>query len=188
MLVESKNKNFLFPMPVVVIATYNEDNSVDAMTAAWVTMEDYDCVLIELDASHKSSENIEKRGFFTLSYCDVEHVKECDYLGIVSYYDDKDKFKKSKFTTIKSQCVDAPIIEQLPITLECEVKRIDKTDNDFAIYAKIKSIKVKEELLDEKGHLLLDKCHLITYNSSDKSYREISSKIADGFKVGLELK
>lgn len=188
MKIESKNKNLLFPMPVLVVATYNEDNSVDAMTVAWATMEDYDCVLIELDASHKSSENIEKRGAFTLSYGDVKHVKECDYLGIVSYFDDKDKFKKSKLTPVKSTLVDAPIIDELEITLECKVKRIDKTDGDFAVYGKIVSIKVNEELLDEKGKIDLDKCHLITYNSYDKSYREISSKIADGFKIGLELK
>lgn len=187
MRIESKKTNLLFPMPVCIIATYNDDDSADIMNAAWVTMEDNDVILIELARDHQTSSNILKRKAFTLSFGIKKYVKECDYVGLVSYKDDKGKIKKSNFTLHKSEIVNAPIINELPVSLECQVIRIDETNNDFAVYGKIVRREVDENYLTN-GQIDFDKCEFITYNSIDHSYRVVSSLCANAFNAGLELK
>ena len=86
------------------------------------------------------------------------------------------------------EAVDAPIINELPVTLECELVRIDETNGDFAIYGKVKSVSVRDDVLNEKNQLDLEKCQFITYNSCDNSYRLVSTKVADAFRAGLKLR
>ena len=100
-------KPYVFPMPVLIIGSYSEVGTPDAMNAAWGTICDFDGIALYLSPSHKTVKNIKK------------HVAQCDYVGIVSANDDKDKMKKSGFVLGKSNRVDAPVIEDLPLTLEC---------------------------------------------------------------------
>ena len=183
-----KANNMLFPMPVLLIATYNQDNSVNVMNAAWGTMEDMDVILIELTHDHKTSLNIKEKKAFTVAFADKDNVVPADYVGIVSGNKEEKKFEKTGWTTIQSEAVDAPIINELPVTLECELVRIDETNGDFAIYGKIKSVSVRDDVLNEKNQLDLEKCQFITYNSGDNSYRLVSTKVADAFRVGLKLR
>lgn len=155
-----------FPMPVLIISTYNEDGNVDCMNAAWGTMEDSDVVLLELTKDHKTSENILRNKSFCVSYCDVKNVEAGDYVGIVSHKDDKEKFDKTGWKATKSEFVFAPVIEDLPITMECELERIST----------------------ENGKVDYSKAQLITYNSIDQSYHVIGSFVAKAFSVGLKRK
>ncbi len=177
-----------FPMPVLIISTYNEDNSVDCMTAAWGTMEDSDVILLELTKDHKTSENILRNKAFCVSYCDSKNVEAGDYVGIVSYKDDKEKFDKTGWKATKSEFVFAPVIEDLPITMECELERIATENGDFEVYGKIKNISVKEDLIDDNGKIDYSKANLITYNSIDSSYHVIGDLVAKAFNVGLKRK
>ena len=183
-----KTTEAIFPMPVLLVATYNEDGTVDVMNAAWGTMEDMDVILIELTSDHKTSLNIKKNKAFTVAFADVKNVEPADYVGVVSGNKVEDKFAKTGWTATKSEAVNAPIINELPVTLECELVRIDTTNGDFAVYGKIKSVSVRDDVLNEKDQLDLEKCQFISYNSADHSYRLVDSKVADAFKVGLKLR
>jgi flavin reductase (DIM6/NTAB) family NADH-FMN oxidoreductase RutF len=110
----------IFPMPVLMIATYNEDGSVNVMNAAWGTMQERDTVVLNLTESHKTVKNIKARKAFTVSIADVDHLKEADYFGVVSGNNKPDKFAGSGLTATKAECVDAPVINEFPLCLECE--------------------------------------------------------------------
>ena len=188
MRIKETNKNLLFPMPVLLIATYNEEGTVNVMNAAWGTMVDSDLILLELTKDHKTSENILREKAFTISYATIDHIKEADYFGIVSGNEVKDKFLKSGLTSKESTVVHAPIIQEYPVCLECSLYKVVETEDEFAIYGKISSIDVDDKYLDEKGRLDFDKCGFVTYNSFDQSYRVVGKKASSAFKIGLELK
>ena len=110
----------IFPMPVLMIATYNEDGSVNVMNAAWGTMQERDHVALNLTETHKTVKNIKARGAFTVSIADAAHVLEADYLGVVSGNNVTNKFENSGLTASKAEMVDAPVKNELPLCLECE--------------------------------------------------------------------
>ena len=110
----------IFPMPVLMVATYNEDGSVNVMNAAWGTMQQRDTVALNLTETHKTVKNIKARGAFTVSIADAAHVAEADYFGVVSGNNVTNKFEHSGLTASKSEVVDAPIINEFPLCLECE--------------------------------------------------------------------
>lgn len=128
-----KNTEAIFPMPVLMIATYNEDGSVDVMNAAWGMMLDRDKIALNLTETHKTVKNIKERKSFTVSIADANHVKEADYFGIVSANIDKDKFQKSGLTAVKSKVVNAPIINEFPITMECEYIEYQDDENGCGV-------------------------------------------------------
>ncbi len=180
--------NMLFPMPVLIIGTYNNNGSVNVMNAAWGTMEDMDVILIQLTSDHKTSINIKKNKAFTVAFADAKNVEPADYVGIVSGNKVDDKFAKTGWTVTKSDAVNAPIINELPVTLECELVRVDTTNGDFAVYGKIKSVSVRDDVLNDKNQLDPDKCQFLSYISADHSYRLVSTKVADAFKIGQKLR
>lgn len=115
-------KPYTYPQPVLMIATYGEDGKPDVMNAAWGGISDDKEISICVSENHKTTENILKKGAFTVSMADVEHMTACDYVGIVSGNKEPDKFVKAGFTAEKSEKVDAPIIKELPICIECKLK------------------------------------------------------------------
>lgn len=183
-----KPNSMLFPMPVLIISTYNEDSSVDCMNAAWGTMEDEDVILLELTKDHKTSENILREKAFCVSVCDKKNVVASDFVGVVSNKTDKNKFEKTGWTAKRSENVFAPIIEELPLCLECKLDHILKENGEFAVYGKIISISVKEEILDEKGKIDPKKAEFITFLPFDHSYHIISEKVGNAFLDGLKLR
>ncbi len=180
-------KNLLFPMPVLLISTYNEDGSVDTMNAAWGTLEDTNVILLELTKDHKTSENILREKCFTVAFATKNHIKEADYFGLVSENDVKDKFERSGLHVHEERTLHAPIIDEYPVSLLCMLERIDETNSDFVVYGKIVSISVDDDYLDEKGNLDIDKCEFVSYNSADHSYRLIGRKVASAFSIGKEI-
>ncbi len=183
-----KNHNYLFPMPVLIISTYNEDGSVDCMNAAWGTMEDSDVIEIQLTEGHMTSKNILRNKAFTIAPLDKKNVIPGDFVGIVSANDDKDKFNKTLWHTSKASMVNAPTIEDFPLSLECELIRVSHENGDFEVFGKIKNISVREDVLDENGHLSIDKCEFVTFCSADNTYRLVGERVASAFQAGLKLK
>ena len=110
----------IFPMPVLLIATYNEDGTVNVMNAAWGTMQERDTVVLNLSEGHKTVENLKARGAFTVSIADAAHMVEADYFGLVSGHQVPDKLGKAGLTATKAEMVDAPVINELPLCMECE--------------------------------------------------------------------
>ena len=120
----------IFPMPVLMVATYNEDGSVNVMNAAWGTMQERDTVALNLTETHKTVQNIKARGAFTVSIADAAHMVEADYFGVESGNKVFDKFARSGLTAGKAETVDAPVINEFPICLECRF--IEYQNNDAA--------------------------------------------------------
>ena len=138
-----KTTEAIFPMPVLMIATYNDDNTVDVMNAAWGTMLERDQVILNLTKTHKTVKNIKKRGAFTVSIANAKNVVAADYFGVVSGNNTENKFEKSGMTAIKSDIVDAPIINEFPICMECELLE----DNDLGSIGKVVSVKAEEDIM-----------------------------------------
>lgn len=185
-------KNFggspiLYPMPVLIVGTYDKDGKPNAMTAAWGGIFDTTKLSICIDPSHKTSENLILRKAFTVSVADEAHVAECDYLGISSANTDPDKFKKSNFTTTKSTFVDAPLINELPLCLECKVESYDQESG--CLVAEILNVSADDRILHEGDSSKIDVTKLkpITYDPMNKKYIALGPVVGTAFSDGKKF-
>ena len=177
-------KPYTYPQPVLMIATYGEDGKPDVMNAAWGGISDDKEISICVSENHKTTENILKKGAFTVSMADVEHMTACDYVGIVSGNKEPDKFEKAGFTAEKSDKVDAPIIKELPICVECKLKSYDKF---YPLYTQDTN-GTFEAVLDENGNVDVAKAAPITFDPFNNAYIRLGEKVGDAFKAGTALK
>ncbi len=182
-----KTTEAIFPMPVLMIATYNEDNSIDVMNAAWGMMLERDMVVLNLTETHKTVQNIKQRKAFTVSIADSKHVVEADYFGIVSGNNTPDKFKNSGLTATKSENIDAPIINEFPICIECEF--IEYQDNEYGcgVVGKIVNVSADEEVL-VNGNVDVSLVNAISFDPYTHGYYKVSERVGNAFKDGLKLK
>ena len=177
--------SWFYPLPVLIVGSYDENGAADAMNAAWGGLYDADKVELCLSADHKTTKNIKKNGAFTVSFADAAHVAECDYVGIVSANDTPDKMKKAGFTTEKSGFVNAPIIKELPLTLECELIKINEDGN---VIGKIVNISADETILDAEGKIDVMKLRPIAYEPVKHGYHVLGEKVGNAFGDGKKLK
>ena len=177
---------FLYPMPVLIIATYGEDGTPDAMNAAWGSIADMNRIAIYLSAEHKTTKNILARRAFTVSMADAAHVVEADYVGIVSANTVPDKLVKAGLHTVKSEYVDAPLIEEFPMALECKLVSFDE-ESELAI-GEIVNVCADESILDEKGNIDPAKLNPITYDPVNHAYLTLGEKVGNAFSDGKKIK
>lgn len=170
-------------MPVLMIATYNEDGSVNVMNAAWGTMLERDQVMLNLTETHKTVKNIKERKAFTVSIADSKHVKEADYFGVVSGNDTPDKFAKSGLSYSKSESVDAPIINEFPICLECEF--IDY--GEYGVIGKVVNVSADENVMNG-DNVDISKVSAIAFDPYTHGYYKVTERVGNAFKNGFELK
>ena len=174
----------MFPQPVLIIGTYDEEGKANAMNAAWGGIVGRDKIIIDL-SRHKTTDNIMKRGAFTVSMGDKDHVVACDYVGLVSANKEPDKMGKAGFTTTKSEFVDAPVINELPVALEC---KLIKVIDDSMYLARIVNVAADESVLSEEGKITLSKFFPITYDTSEFGYYALGERVGTAFKDGARLK
>ena len=177
-------KPLLYPMPVFIIATYGEDGTPNAMNAAWGGMADTEMICICL-ADHKTTRNIFARKAFTVSMADAENVMAADYVGIVSGNQVPDKLEKAGWHTTKSQFVDAPLIDELPLALECEFHSYDEETG--LVLGRVVNVCAEERILTD-GKIDLQKFHPITYDPSGHGYYTLGQKVGNAFSDGKKLK
>jgi len=182
-----KTTEAIFPMPVLMIATYNEDGTVDVMNAAWGTMLDRNQVILNLTETHKTVKNIKERKAFTVSLADAKHVKEADYFGMVSGNNTKDKFERSGLTVTKSELVDAPIINEFPICMECTFIEYQSDEYGCGVIGKIVNVSADEEIMTD-GIVDIKKLAAIAFDPYTHGYYKVTDRVGDAFKIGLELK
>ena len=180
-------KPAVYPMPVLMIATYDENSVVDVMNAAWGTICDSDKILLNLTETHKTVKNIKINKAFTVSLADVKTIKEADFFGIASGNTMGDKFERTGMTATKSERVNAPIVEEFPITMECELLEIVETENIYSIVGKIVNVSAHEELLDEKGRIDVSKSELIIFDQFKAGYFVSGEKVGQAWQSGKEL-
>lgn len=177
-------KPYLFPQPVMIIGTYDENGKPNAMNAAWGGIVGMNEIIVDL-GSHRTTENIIKTKAFTVSIADAEHVTECDYVGVVSQRDVEDKMQKANFTTQKSEFVNAPVIKELPLVLECELIKV----LEGSMYlAKIVNVSADEKILGADGEISLEKFNPITYDTAHHGYYALGKRVGNAFSDGKKLK
>ena len=179
-------KEMCYPMPVFIIGTYNADGTPNAMNAAWGGVTEEAQLTICVDAEHKTAENVLARKAFTVSMGTAEYVKACDYVGIVSGNKEPNKFAKAGFHATKSAFVDAPLIDELPMALECEMLSYDP--ESCHLVGKVVNVCVDEAYLDEKGKVDLTKFKPLCYDCDGHGYYTLGERVGSAFSDGLKLK
>ncbi len=178
-------KTWLYPMPVLIIGTYDENGIPNAMNAAWGGIYDTNQVMVCLSDDHKTTDNIKKNGAFTLSFATANTVVPCDYVGIVSANDIPNKLEKAEFTTVKSEFVNAPIINELPMTVECKLLKFNE---DGICIGEIVNVSADEIILDENGKVDAKKLDPIIYDSVTHAYWNFGNKVGQAFSDGKKIK
>lgn len=179
-------KAILYPMPVLIIGTYDENGKENAMNAAWGGISEETQISICVDSSHKTAKNVVKTGAFTVSVADVENIVACDYVGVVSGNKEPEKMKKTGWHTSKSEFVNAPIFEELPLTLECNLISYD--EESCRLVGEIVNVCTDEKILDENGKINLTKFSPITFDPVNHTYCKIGEIVGKAFSDGLKLK
>jgi flavin reductase (DIM6/NTAB) family NADH-FMN oxidoreductase RutF len=175
-------KPILYPQPVLIIGTYNEDGTPNAMNAAWGGICGADKIIVDLGA-HKTTDNIMRNKEFTVAVADASHVVEADYVGMVSGNKVPDKLANARLHTEKSHKVNAPIITELPITLECKLLRV----TEDGIVGKIVNVCADERVLDESGEIDPNKVEAITYDTVRHTYIKLGETVGNAFSDGKKL-
>ena len=178
-------KGFVTPLPVFIIATYNAEGKPNAMNAAWVGQIGSDMISISL-GEHPSTENIKLNRAFTVSYATKDYTAECDYVGIVSFNKEPEKLKKAGFTVTPSKKVKAPIIDQLPVAIECEVVDIMQEYGETRVTATIVGM-VADDSVMTGDKVDLSKLQPIMYDSSAKTYRLIGENVGGAWDAGRKF-
>lgn len=179
------SKSWLYPMPVLIVAAYDEQGMPNAMNAAWGGMFTDEHIGICISEGHKTTKNILATKAFTVSMATVEQLAACDYVGIVSGNREPDKFSKAGFTALRSEVVNAPIIEQLPMTLECEMVSYNKESN--YLVGRIVNVSADEKILTD-GKIDLGKLRPITYDPINHHYIALGEVAGNAFSDGKKLK
>lgn len=177
----------IFPMPVLMIATYNEDGSVNVMNAAWGTMQARDTVALSLTESHKTVQNIKARGAFTISIADASHITEADYFGVESGNRIPDKFIRSGLTATKAESVDAPVINEFPICLECKFIEYQSNRYGCGVIGKVVNVTADEKVMVQ-GKINMSLVNAIAFDPYTHGYYKVTERVGEAFRDGLKLK
>lgn len=178
-------KSWLYPMPVLIVAAYDEAGVPNAMNAAWGGIFSDEMIGICISEGHKTTKNIIATKAFTVSIATAEQVVACDYVGIVSGNKEPDKFAKAGFHALPSEFVNAPVIKELPMTLECELVSYDEESNHLV--GNIVNVSADESILTD-GKIDIRKLRPITYDTVNHDYLELGTKVGNAFADGKKLK
>lgn len=177
---------FTFPMPVLMIATYGENDKVDVMNMAWGGVCADNMVALNISEDHKTTKNIEERKAFTLSIADTDHLEESDFFGIASGNRMEDKFEKTGMHAIKSKNVDAPIIDEYPLTLECKVVEMQNQPYGLRVLGEIVNVVADENVLDENGKVDASKLNAFVFDQFRNGYYKVGEKVGQAWSSGMK--
>lgn len=182
-----KNTEAIFPMPVLMIATYNEDGSVNVMNAAWGMMVDRDIIALNLTETHKTVQNIKRTGAFTVSLADVSHVKEADYFGVVSGNQVVNKLENTSLTATKSSVLNAPIINEFPLCMECEFIEYQDATYGVGVIGKVKNVSALDSVIKD-GTVDISACNILAFDPYTHGYYKVTERVGEAFRDGLSFK
>ena len=177
----------LFPMPVLMVTAYDEDGTVGVMNAAWGMICDMDKIALFIDEDHKTTKNIRHSKAFTVSLADREHMAEADFFGIATGNKMPDKFARSGCHAEKSSHVNAPVITEFPVTMECELAEIVETDNLYAVVGTIVNVSADEKVLGEGGRVDPAKLNALIFDQFRAGYYVAGDKVGQAWNAGKKL-
>lgn len=178
-------KPLVYPQPVFIVGSYDENGIPDAMNAAWGGISESNEISLCLSSNHKTVENILYRKAFTVSMATVDTVIPCDYVGLVSGNETENKLEKAGFHTMRSEFVDAPLIVELPMAVEC--KLISYNPESCRMVGEIVNVCAEEAVLTD-GNIDPMKLRPITYDGMNHAYYVLGEKVGNAFRDGLALK
>lgn len=178
-------KPLSLPQPVWILATYDENGVPDAMNAAWGGISEENELSVCLSPGHKTCLNFAKTGAFTVSMADAAHAAACDYVGLVSGNQVPDKFARAGFTAVRSELVNAPIINELPVCIECRVIEFDR--KSCILRGEIVNVSVDEAALRD-GKLDMDKAAPLCFDPFNLAYHVIGQRVGEAWKLGKALR
>lgn len=179
-------KPWTYPQPVFILAAYGEDDTPNAMNAAWGGISDDKEISMCISAGHKTTAGILARKAFTVSMATAAQVVPCDYVGIASGNNVPNKLEKAGWHTTKSEYVDAPLIDELPMAVECRLVSYDP--ESCRLVGEIVNVSADESVLDESGKIDPDKLEPITFDPIHNTYRKLGEKVGNAFRDGAALK
>lgn len=180
------NKPWTYPQPVFILAAYDENGKPNAMNVAWGGICYDDRIAMCISAGHKTTKDILASKAFTVSMANVKHLVACDYVGVVSGNKEPEKFAKAGFTERKSEFVNAPVINELPMTIECNLISYDPESCN--LIGEIVNVSADESILDVNGKIDPQKLNPITFDPVNNDYLVIGEKVGKAFHDGLKLK
>lgn len=178
-------QTWLYPMPVLIVAAYDEAGVPCCMNAAWGGVYDTDQIMVCLADDHKTTKNILASGAFTVSIADAAHVVEADYVGIISGNKVPDKMQRAGLTAEKSAHVNAPVIKEFPMTVECKLLKFNE---DGICIGEIVNVSADERVLAADGKIDPAKLEAITYDPVRHTYLKLGEKVGNAFSDGKSLK
>ena len=180
-------KPLMYPQPVLIIGTYDENGVPNAMNAAWGMICGMDKIALFIDDEHKTTQNIRKVKAFSVSIADKEHMDVADFFGIATGNKMPDKFKNSGYHATKSSKVNAPIIDEFPLCMECELVEIVETENMFAVVGKIVNVNADEKVLSDNGKIDPLKLNALIFDQFQSGYYVTGEKVGQAWNAGKEL-
>ena len=181
-------KPWVLPQLVLIIGTYNQDGTPNAMNAAWGGQWDAKEIMISM-VKHATTENLARCNEFTVAFATKDTMVASDFVGIVSAKNDPQKMQKTGWTTTKAENVNAPVFTDFPMTLECRIlRKIDESEEGYYMVAEIVNILVDDAYLGEDGKPDVEKMQLITFEPVHHGYHVIGERVGNAFSDGRKLK
>lgn len=177
----------VYPMPVLMVASYDADGKVNVMNAAWGQICDMDKIILFIGEGKKTWLNIKESKAFTVALADEAHVDAADFFGIASGNKMDDKFERTGYHAVKSDKVNAPIIDEFPVVMECELLDILDTEYVSGIVGKIVNVKADEDVLSENGKVNPQKLHALMFDQFQNGYYSTGERVATAWNAGKEL-
>ena len=177
----------VYPMPVLMVAAYDENGKVNVMNAAWGMICNMDRIALFIDEDHKTTQNILKTKAFTVSIADKDHMDVADFFGIATGNKMPDKFERTGYHAVKSTFVNVPVIEEFPLVMECELADVLKKGSFFCVVGQIVNTAADEQILDESGKVDVTKLNALIYDTFRHGYYVCGEKVGQAFKEGAAL-
>ena len=177
----------VYPMPVLMVAAYDENGKVNVMNAAWGMICNSDRIALFIDEDHKTTQNLLKTKAFTVALADRAHMDVADFFGIATGNKMADKFERTGYHAAKSAFVNAPVIEEFPVVMECELAEVTSTDSFYAIVGKIVNTAAEEAVLDEKGKVDPAKLDALIFDQFQHGYYVPGERVGKAWNAGAGL-
>ncbi len=177
----------LYPMPVLIVAAYDKSGKVNAMNAAWGMICDMDKIALFISEGHKTTKNILETKAFSVAIADKAHMDVADYFGIASGNNTPDKFERTGYTAVKSQHVNAPIIDEFPVTMECSLAEVVSTETMYCIVGKIANVVADEAVLSDNGKVDPAKLNALIFDQFQSGYYISCEKVGQAWNAGKPL-
>ena len=177
----------VYPMPVLMVAAYDENGKVNVMNAAWGMICNTDRIALFIDEDHKTTQNLLKTRAFTVALADRDHMDVADFFGIATGNKMTDKFERTGYHAVKSEFVNAPIIEEFPVVMECELAEVSSTESFYAIVGKIVNTAAEERVLSENGKVDPAKLNALIFDQFQSGYYISGERVGKAWNAGKEL-